>query len=295
MTHETAKEIHHETDKFKGAGELDLFVQSWTPKKPQKNGRAVAPLKPAVIAFVHGMAEHSGRYGNPVRYFTRRGYTVYAMDLRGHGESGGQRSYAESMGHLMEDIRRFLDRVKRREKGKKVFLVGHSFGGQLVLNYGAQHPEGLAGIIVSSPNVSLRMRVSLLKRLVAPILSRLFPRLTFGNELDPQMVSRDPEVVEAYRQDQKIQKKITTRLADIVLENHLNILETAKHFRVPSLLMHAGDDVICSPEGTKQFFENIPIKDKSFKVYGGFYHELFNEIGRNQVFRDMELWILKRL
>jgi alpha-beta hydrolase superfamily lysophospholipase len=288
-------DIRHEQGTFKGAGDLDLFVQSWTPQKPQKNGKAVAPLKPAVVALVHGMAEHSGRYTHPVRYFTRRGYTVYAMDLRGHGESGGRRSYAESLDHLMEDIRRFLERIRRQEKGKKIFLVGHSFGGQLVLNYGVRHPEGLAGIIVSSPNVSLRVRISLLKRLAAPILSRLVPKLALGNELDPQMVSKDPEVVEAYRNDRKIQKRITTRLADIVLENHLYIMDLARKFKVPSLLMHAGDDVICSPEGTREFFERIPIRDKKFKVYEGFYHELFNEIGRNQVFRDMELWILKRL
>jgi acylglycerol lipase len=288
-------DIQHETGKFKGAGDLDLFIQSWTPKKPQKNGKAVAPLKPAVIALVHGMAEHSGRYGFPVRYFTKRGYTVYAMDLRGHGESGGQRSYAESLDDLVEDIHRYVDRIRRQEKGKKIFLVGHSFGGQLVLNFGARYPESVAGIIASSPNVRLKVRVPIVKRLAAPILSRLVPRLALGNELDPSMVSKDPEVVEAYRRDKKIQRKITTRLADIVLENHLHILELAKVFRVPSLLMHAGDDVICSPDGTRRFFENIPIRDKRFKIYDGFYHELFNEVGRNQVFRDMELWILKRL
>lgn len=288
-------DIRHEKGTFKGAGDLDLFIQSWTPQKPQKNGKAVAPLKPAVIAIIHGMAEHSGRYGFPVRYFTRRGYTVYAMDLRGHGESGGRRAYAESFGHLMEDIRRFLDRIRKNERGKKVFLVGHSFGGQLALNYGVRHPEGVAGIIVSSPNVSLKVRIPLVKRLAAPVLSRLVPKLALGNELDPSMVSRDPEVVDAYRRDPKIQKKITTRLADIVLENHLYIMDLARKFKVPSLLMHAGADLICSPEGTRAFFENIPIKDKRFKVYEGFYHELFNEVGRNQVFRDMELWILKRL
>lgn len=294
MSH-SSQDIHHELGTFKGAGELDLFIQSWTPKKPPKNGKAVAPIKPAVIALVHGMAEHSGRYKFPVEYFTRRGYTVYAMDLRGHGESGGRRSFAESMDHLVEDIRRYMDRVRKHEKGKKIFLVGHSFGGQIVLNYGARHPEGLSGIIVSSPNVSLKVRIPIIKRLAAPILSKLVPKLALGNELDPSMVSKDPHVVEEYRKDKKIQKKITTRLADIVLENHLHILELAKRFRVPSLLMHAGEDVICSPEGTRRFYDNIPIRDKKMKVYDGFYHELFNEIGRNQVFRDMDLWILKRL
>ncbi len=285
-------QVEHQKGHFPGAGGLELFYQSWTPLKVEKK---VRDIKPAVLIFIHGMAEHSDRYRFPINYFNRRGYAIYAMDLRGHGNSGGRRSYAESMEELIEDIRLFVQLVKKREKGKKVFLVGHSFGGQLVLNYGAEHPEGLTGILVSSPNVSLRVRIPLIKRLAAPLLSKIAPKLALGNELDPSLVSRDQAVVDDYRNDQRIQRKITTRLADIVLENHLRIMDLAKHFRVPAYLMHAGDDAICSPEGTKKFFQSIPIQDKDFKVYPGFYHELFNEIGRDQVFRDMELWILKRL
>ena len=277
--------IHHDRGHFTGAGGLDLFFQSWRPARANK--------KP-VLAFVHGMAEHSERYQNPVTYFNGCGFGVYAMDLRGHGNSGGRRVYAESMDELLKDIRLFVEHVRRREKGKKIFLVGHSFGGQLALNFGVHFPEDVDGIIVSSPNVQLRVKLPLIKRLAAPILSRLLPRIALGNELDPSMVSRDPAVVEAYRSDPKIQRKITTRLADIVLENHLRILDLARKFRVPCLLMHAGDDVICHPQGTEEFFKRIPIRDKTFKLYEGFYHELFNEIGREQVFRDMEEWIVER-
>lgn len=284
--------VEHKKGHFPGAGGLELYYQSWQPVKVEKK---VGGVKPAALIFIHGMAEHSDRYRSPIQYFNRRGYAVYAMDLRGHGNSGGRRSYAESMSELLEDIRLFMQFVKKHERGKKIFLVGHSFGGQLVLNFGAKHPEGLAGILVSSPNVSLRVRIPLIKRLAAPVLSRIAPKLALGNELDPSFISRDKAVVEDYRNDKRIQRKITARLADIVLENHLNIMDLAKSFHVPAYLMHAGDDAICSPEGTRRFYENIPIRDKKFKVYEGFYHELFNEIGRDQVFRDMELWILKRL
>jgi len=285
-------EVEHQKGHFQGAGGLDLYYQSWIPVSVEKK---VRDIKPAVVLFIHGMAEHSDRYKNPIRYFTRRGYASYAMDLRGHGNSGGRRSYADSMDQLVEDLRSFVSFVKKHEKGKKIFLVGHSFGGQLVLNYGARHAEGVSGILVSSPNVSLRVKIPLIKRLAAPILSRIIPKLALGNELNPNLVSRDPNVVEEYRTDKRIQRKITTRLADIVLENHLYIMDLAKKFHVPTFLMHAGDDAICSPEGTRRFYENMPIRDKKFKIYPGFYHELFNELGRDQVFRDMELWILKRL
>ncbi len=241
------------------------------------------------------MAEHSDRYQYPVDYFTDQGFIVYAMDLRGHGRSDGRQSYAASLEVFLEDIRLFLQKVRKEMPHRRIFLIGHSFGGQLVLNYGAHFPDSLGGIIVSSPNIRLRLKIPLWKRLMAPVLSTLLPTLTVGNTLDPRSVSRNPEVVEAYRRDSKIRRKITLRLADVMLGNQLNILDVARRLHLPTFLMHAGDDQICSPEGTREFFEKVPASDKSLKIYDGFYHELFNEIERETVFKDMERWIRERI
>ncbi len=287
--------VTHRTGNFKGEGALPLFYQKWSPDLPEKSNRHGRYLKPAVLVFIHGMAEHSGRYQYPVEYFTKQGYIVYAMDLRGHGESGGRRSYADNFDQLMEDIRLFLEMVKKEQKRRKVFLVGHSFGGQLVLNYGSRYPKTINGIVVSSPNLRLRMPIPFLQRLAAPVLSRLLPKVTFGNSLDPASVSRDRKVIEAYKSDPKVQRAITLRLADLILENLMDIMKVAEKFRVPVFLMHGGGDVICCPDATREFYSKIPIRDKSYRIYDDLYHEIFNEVGRNQVFRDMELWILKRL
>ena len=278
---------HHTTSFFTGHGGVRLFCQHWRPTH-------TAPPK-AILVFIHGMAEHSERYQHPVAYFSERGFESYAMDLRGHGNSDGRHSYANSLEELLHDIRIFLEKIKVEHPKTALFLIGHSFGGQLVLNYGVWHPNGLKGIIASSPNIRLRMHLPLLKRLAAPIISKLVPRLSFGNELNPSMVCRDPQVIRAYEEDPKIRKRITARLADIVLENQLTLVDLAARFHVPAFLMHAGDDKICCPSGTEEFFKRIPIKEKAFKVYEGFYHELFNEVGRDQVFADMEKWIEKRL
>ena len=274
----------HSTGHFTGADQLNLYYQCWNSGKSGNS----------VLVFIHGMAEHSDRYLFPVNYFSRKGYTVYVMDLRGHGNSEGRRAYADSMSQLLEDIHCFLKMIREKEPGKKIILVGHSFGGQLVLNYGASHRNGVAGLIVSSPNIRLKLKVPFIKLLAAPILSRALPTLSLGNELDASLISHDREVVEAYRKDPKVLHKITARLADIVLENHLKIMEYAKKIKVPSLMMHAGDDQICDPEGTREFFDKIPGRDKSLKIYNGYYHELFNEVERDKVFRDMEAWIEKR-
>jgi alpha-beta hydrolase superfamily lysophospholipase len=278
--------IRETTASFSGVEGLRLFCRCWRPLGRESR---------AVLVFVHGLAEHSGRYQFPVNHFVPRGFTIYAMDLRGHGHSEGRRGYAESIDHLLGDIRSFLSFVKEREPKRKVFLVGHSFGGQLVLNYGALFPDSLSGIVVSSPNIELALKVALWKRLAAPVLSHLAPTLKLPNDISPSLISRDRRVVEAYKRDERVQRRITARLGDIVLANRLRIMDLAGRFKVPCLLMHAGDDRICAPEGTRGFFQKIPIRDKTLKIYDGFYHELFNEPGKENVFRDMEEWIEARI
>lgn len=283
-----SRAVHRISGNFDGSDGTELYYQCWKPDGNHHGQRGV-------LIIIHGMAEHSDRYKFPIDYFSQKGFAVYLMDLRGHGNSRGRRSDASSFHQLLDDIQAFLQLVRKREKGQKIFLIGHSFGGQLVLNYGIRSPEGLDGIIVSSPNIRLKLKLPFVKVMLAPVLARLLPTLSLSNELDSSMVSHDLEVVRSYDQDKKVQRAITTRLANLVLNNQKKLISLAKNFHVPSLLMHAGDDQICSPEGTKEFYEKIPIHDKQLKIYKGFYHELFNEVEREKVFHDMEAWLEKRI
>ncbi len=291
--------MKHSKDFFQGYDSLKLFYQQWQPSASSKSDRkgSTAP----VLVFIHGMAEHSDRYQFPIHYFTSRGFPVYAMDLRGHGESHGLRAYANHIDEFVEDIRLFIEKVRQKEKvddhRKKIFLIGHSFGAQLSLNFGQKYPQLVSGIITSSANIRLRVPVPWIKKTAAPLLSKILPKLALSNEIDPALVCRNPETVAAYRQDKRILKKITTRLGNEVLSNLEIMDDVAKGWQVPCLLLHGGDDQICCPNGTKEFFKKIPIKDKSLIVYDKMYHEIFNESEkeRERVFEDMEKWIEKRI
>ena len=63
--------------------QLKLFAQAWTPDGGIK----------AVLALVHGMGEHGGRYQNVARILNRKGYALNGLDLRGHGQTGGPRGH----------------------------------------------------------------------------------------------------------------------------------------------------------------------------------------------------------
>jgi acylglycerol lipase len=270
----------HSTGHFKGNRGLLLYYQAWRVAQPKK-----------VLVFVHGLGEHSGRYQHPVSYFTGHGYTCYAYDHQGHGCSEGQRAYVSTFRGYISDLMKFLKFVSEKEKNKEIILIGHSMGGQIVLNYGAQYSD-VVGIIVSSPNVKVA-NVPVAKVMAAKIMTWLAPRLPLANEVDPTKLSHDPKVVEAYVNDPLVYRKITVRLAAEILTNQEKMDTVARDFRVPCLLMHGGDDEVCDPNGTEQFFQNILIQDKELKIYEGLYHEIFNEKERAQVFRDMEVWIEK--
>ena len=254
-----------------------------------------APRAKGVLLFVHGLNEHSGRYTNPVHYFSPRGYTLYLFDHRGHGKSDGLRSFVDDFGTYLKDLDEFLKLVAREEKGKKIFMVGHSMGGQVLINYVGKFKNPLAGFVTSSANIETAVRIPWIKKTVGMALSRFIPRVSVTNEIDPKWISRDKEVVRAYKKDPLVSNKITLKLASEILSNQEGILKLAGSIRLPAMILHAGDDHICQPDGSKKFFRKLASSDKNLKIYDGFYHELFNEIGREKVFADMEAWLEKHL
>lgn len=273
--------IQETTGTFAGSDGLPLFFR-----------RVPAEVPKGVLVFVHGLGEHSGRYQNPFTYFSARHYSLYALDLRGHGRSPGRRADATSWRQLSDDLQLFV-RLVALESGRKAFLIGHSFGGQLVLNYlMAMSEPQIQGVILSSPNLRVAFPIPKWKRLAAKTLASFLPSLSLGNEVNPDHVSRDLTVVRAYQSDPLMVRRITTRLGQLILTNQEEIFSYASEIRLPVLLMHGGADRLTSPDASREFFEKIEVEDKTLKIYEGYYHEIFNEIGRETVFHDMETWLV---
>lgn len=276
-------EASHESY-FKAHDHHRLYYRSYPAKRPK-----------GVLLFVHGLNEHSGRYSHPVKYFSERDYTLYLFDHRGHGKSDGLRSFVDNFDTYLKDLHHFTQMVAEAEKGKKLFMIGHSMGGQVVINYVEKYKNPLTGFLTSSANIETAVRIPWLKKKFCLALAQFAPRLSVTNEIDPKWISRDKEVVREYKKDPLVSKKITLKLAAEIIENQKGILKLADAIRLPALIMHAGDDHICKAEGSKKFFRKLASSDKALKIYDGFYHELFNEIGKEKVFADMDHWLEKHL
>ena len=134
-----------------------------------------------------------------------------------------------------------------------------------------------------------------MKEILGRALSRILPRFTMANELDPNLLSHDEEVVKAYIADPLVHNRISARGFTEMVRAMEETMANADRLRVPCLILHAGDDGLVSPEGGQEFYERAKIADKHLKMYDGFYHELFNEPGKETVFEDIEEWLSSRV
>lgn len=259
-------------------------TQLYYEANPVKNPRAG-------LIFLHGMGEHLARYQHCVDEFNQH-YSIYRYDQRGQGKSGGPRAYSPSMDQSVADLKLFIEKIAALHD--KVILVAHSYGGQVAINCLAAHPNLVNALILSSPNIRVAFPIPKLKRAAGKVVAHLFPTLRISNEVESFYLSHDSRVVTAYDQDPLVNRSISLKLAGIVLDNQEQIMSMASKILVPILLMHAGEDHVCSAAASKAFYQQIGSKDKTLKIYPGLYHELFNEIGKEQVFTDMHAWLDKR-
>lgn len=276
--------MEHSTGTFSGSDGIGLYYQRWRP--------GAAPR--AALAVVHGFGEHSGRYGNVVNRFVPKGYAVYAPDMRGHGRSPGQRGHLDHFAQVRGDLRAFLDLVHREEAGRPVFLLGHSLGGLIVLNYALHDPSGLVGVVASGALLS-QPGVSPILLSLSRLLSRVWPRLSLNVGLDATALSHDQAVVDAYVHDPLVHGKGTPRLSTEITAAIEWTQAHAADWALPLLMVHGGADRLCAPEAGRLFFDNVPFADKERIEYEGFFHELFNEVGKERVLADVEAWLERHL
>ena len=278
--------VAHDDGFFPAHDGLRLYYRRWRGDGEPK----------AIIALVHGYLEHSGRYGFVGEHFAPRGFTVYGFDHRGHGQSNGPRAYIERFGDYLSDVSRYLELIREREGAQKpIFLVGHSLGGLIALRYTLEHPEGVRAVVVSSPFLGNKVPISGGKLFAVRIMGRLLPTIALDAGLDPKQLSHDPAVIEAHQQDPLVLQKFTTRWATEALGAQEWVLANAARLTLPSYFQVGMADSIADPAVARAVFERITHSEKRWSGYDGFFHEIYNEVGREQVFADLAGYLSGRL
>jgi alpha-beta hydrolase superfamily lysophospholipase len=278
------QQIQHREGHFTGEGELNLYYQSWLPHdRPQ-----------AVLVLVHGLGSHSGTFNNIVQALVPQGYAIYGFDLRGHGRSPGSRGHINSWSELRKDLSKFFQFIASQQGQIPYFLLGHSLGAAIALDYALHFPNGLHGVIATALPLG-KVGVPPLKLAIGQILSQVWPHFTLNTGIDRAATSRIPEAVEAIAADSLRHTRGSARLATEFIIKAEWLQTHAVCLQVPLLLLHGAEDRISPPEASLVFFRQVICADKERHEYAGGYHDIHDDLDYREMLSDLGNWLERHL
>ena len=243
-----------------------------------------------VVVLVHGLGEHAGRYDHVARRLNEWGFAVRGYDQYGHGESGGPRGGLTSDDRLLVDLADIIDSTRKRmPKGCPLILLGHSMGGLVAGLLVAKGLQAVDALVMSSP--VLDPGLDPFQKILVAVLPKIVPNLRVGNGLDVSRISHDPAAVLAYKNDRLVHDRISARLARFIATGAVAAVAAAPNWKVPTLLMFAGDDALVNPAGSRAFAAAAPAKVVAVRCFEPMYHEIFNEIDAEPVFAELKTWL----
>lgn len=270
---------------------------------------ADATAERGLVVLLHGYCEHRGRYRHVAEHLIRNGYTVLVGDLRGHGESGGERGHVVRFADYIDDVDALLavglaqDAAFRKERPARPgspplpslpAFVTHSMGGLVGLEYVLARPNAFRLIALSAPFLGLRLRVPAWKRGLGLAASLLRPGLRLPNELPSSSLSHDPEVCRGYDTDPLVTHEATARWFTEALAAQSDVRVRASRIKLPLFFMCPGDDHLVDTSVSQQVFDRLGASDKTLTSYPGLYHEIFNELQKDRVLADLTNWLNAR-
>ncbi|ABR46690.1 alpha/beta hydrolase fold [Alkaliphilus metalliredigens QYMF] len=301
------------TETIKMSDGQSIHLKRWTPR--------VSSLKPVVIQIAHGMAEHIQRYDEFAKALVKEGWIVHGHDHRGHGstakESGELGYFADEEGweRVIKDLNEVTRKIKAEYPDSQVILFGHSMGSFLARRYVQLFPQEVDALILSGTGCSkgLLGRIGIQVAALSEVVygkkkqNKLLDKLAFGGfnvrfeptETSFDWLSRDPQMIQDYIGDPLCGFIFTTEaFYDMLkgieeLHKQKNIEKTPKNL---PLYIFSGE---CDPvgdygKGVKVVYETyvgLGIEEVHYKLYPGGRHEMLNEINREEVYRDIIVWI----
>jgi alpha-beta hydrolase superfamily lysophospholipase len=246
-----------------------------------------------LILVAHGVAEHGGRYRHVADLLVGLGLRVAIPDHRGHGRSGGKRLLARDLSEFGADLETL--RTLELVDGRPTYLLGHSMGGCIALDYALDHQDSLAALVLSAPAVLPGDDINPVLIKVAKVLGKVVPGLP-GQKLSSASISRDPAVVAAYDADPlNYRGALSAGIGGAMLRAMESFPARLPSLKLPLLVLSGTDDKIVNPEGARLVDRLAGSSDKTLKMYDGLYHEVFNEPEQDLVLGELTDWLKAHL
>lgn len=245
------------------------------------------PLPRAAVLLVHGLGEHSGRYEEVGDQFVGAGFEVFGWDQRGFGASGGPRAHLDRFSQFHDDVEDRLAAVRTAiPQGTPVVLYGHSLGGLIALGYCESDRPQPELLVLSAPGIDDSLAAW--KKIAAPILARIVPRLRIANGLSSTMLSSDPARQAAADHDPLMLSTSTTKFGALAFAEQPRVRNAVGRLRVPTLVIHGLDDPVVPARATEPL---AALPTVTRRTYPGVRHELHNEPDGPAIIGDVIAWL----
>jgi alpha-beta hydrolase superfamily lysophospholipase len=272
---------------------FNLFCRHW---------KAVGKAEKSVVC-IHGIGCHSGFFRPIGQNLAASGVEVYALDLRGFGnskEEGLPRGDARDFKRHLQDIDEAVGFVRQTNRSQKVYMFGHSLGGLYTLWYAANHSDALDGVMLAAPAIEIGLRQPPQKVGAEPPFT---PETTIDMyEAWPPSL-KESEEGKMWRQDSLSTTRFSWRWLDgtrILMDQEA--LQNASQIKKPILIIQGEADDLALPSGAKRLFESLAAENKSLRTFPGadhwFYHAIFPKVTtkygsekREQIFSTVKDWL----
>ena len=269
---------------FQSGSGANIFYRCWATAEPR-----------AVLLLAHGLAEHSGRYGDFASYLADAGIATYALDFPGHGRSDGKRGHIRDFQEYAEALGALLSLAREAHPDIPFVLFGHSMGGLIAADFLLQHQSEFVAAILTGAAIQSPQQPSSIVLFINRVIASVMPRLGVLR-MDASGISRDPQVISDYENDPLVYRgKATAGLVTALFSAMKRVVENATSIRLPMLIMHGSVDSLTAVEGSKLLHDSISSEDKKIVIYDGLYHEILNEPERKNVMEDILRWLETRI
>ncbi len=256
-----------------------------------------SPASPkAAFLLVHGLGAHSARWGFLADHFASRGYSSYAIELRGFGRTPERpRGHIASFRIWDKDILELREVIAKDFPDKKVFLLGESMGSLIAFNLAGRYPDGFSGSVLIAPSFKNGMKFPLSAYLKLVLFGLFNPKLMVDVPFTSEMLTRDPAYLEVMNANPDELRIASLRLLGSFLPEQARAGRLAKKLAVPALFLIPGIDHLIDERASRKVFKKIVLADKTIIEYPDMLHALSLDVGRENVFRDILDWAEQRL